>query len=110
MTRVRFPAGSTVHCCLLLLFSVVQWVFFFVPFWPGSYLLLPWMFSGLFPASAANEAADDTSGQWPHAAARLSTGTMPPDFTAPRFFPVLLHILFLHLHLLHLFGASYSVK
>jgi hypothetical protein len=32
---------------------------------------------GLFPASAANEAADDTSGQWPHAAARLSSGTMP---------------------------------
>jgi hypothetical protein len=40
---------------------------------------------GLFPASAANEAADDTSDQWPYA------GTMPPDFTAPLFPPVLLH-------------------
>jgi hypothetical protein len=34
---------------------------------------------------AANEAADDTSGQWPQAAARLSSGTMPPGFTAPHF-------------------------
>jgi hypothetical protein len=62
------------------------WVFFFVPFWPGSCLLLLWMFSGLFPASAANEAADDTSE---HCASRLvlSAGTVPPDFTVPRFFP-----------------------
>ena len=48
-----------------------------------------WMFNGLFPASATNEAADDTSGQWPRVAVRLSAGTMPPDFTAPAFSPVL---------------------
>jgi hypothetical protein len=28
-------------------------------------------------------------------ALRLSAGTTPPDFTAPRFFPVLLHYLFI---------------
>jgi hypothetical protein len=51
------------------------------------YLDVQWAFSC---ASAANEAADDTSGQWPRAAERLSAGTMPPDFTAQRFPPVLL--------------------
>ena len=65
------------------------------------------MFSGLFPASAANEAADDTSGQWPRATVRLSAGTVPPDVTAPRFPPVLLHIFkLLHVPFFHLLGRA----
>jgi hypothetical protein len=63
------------------------------------------MSSGPFPASAANEAADDTSGQWPRAAAQLSAGTMPPDFTTPRFSPVQLPILYFFIYIFFIFSG-----
>ena len=73
----------------------------------------------MIPASEANEAADDTSGQWPRAAARLSAGTVPPvlvlvltvfieetpDFTAPRFSP---QFYFMFHFLIYIFRASFT--